>query len=202
MTHSATTGQRVGYLRVSTADQSTARQLEGVQLDREFTDKASGGSADRPALKEALRYVREGDTLVVHSMDRLARNLVDLQGIVQDLTGRGVSVEFVKEKQVFRPGADADPFAMLMFQMLGAFAQFERSMIRERQREGIALAKAVPGKYRGRAPALTPERAAELRTRDAAQGGRGRAALAQEFGISRATLYQYLSPSATEAPAG
>ena len=90
-------GQRVGYQRVSTVDQNTDRQLDGVELDKVFTDKASGKDANRPELARALEYVREGDTLVVHSMDRLARNLEDLRRIVRELTGQGVQVEFVKE---------------------------------------------------------------------------------------------------------
>jgi len=90
-------GQRVGYLRVSTVDQNTDRQLDGIALDKVFTDKASGKDTNRPELTRALEYVREGDILVVHSMDRLARNLEDLRRIVRELTGRGVRVEFVKE---------------------------------------------------------------------------------------------------------
>lgn len=188
-------GHRVGYVRVSTLDQNTARQLDGLALHKVFTDHASGGTTDRPQLAEALRYVREGDCLVVHSMDRLARNLDDLRRIVRELTGRGVSVEFVKEGQTFT-AEGANPMANLMLSMLGAFAEFERSLIRERQREGIALARQQPGKYRGRAPALTDDQARELRERDGLQGGKGRAALAREFGISRQTLYQYLGQSA------
>lgn len=188
-------GQRIGYVRVSTVDQTTARQLDGLTLDRVFADHASGSTADRPQLQEALRFVREGDTLVVHSMDRLARNLVDFRRIVDGLTARGVAVEFVKENQTYLPG-DANPVAKLMLSMLGAFAEFERALIRERQREGIAIAKTIPGKYRGRAHALTPDRAQELRARDVAQGGKGRAGLAREFGISRETLYQYLRAGA------
>jgi DNA invertase Pin-like site-specific DNA recombinase len=188
---SAQAGHRVGYVRVSTADQNTARQLDGLVLHKVFTDHASGGTTNRPELVEALTYVRQGDCLVVHSMDRLARNLDDLRRIVRDLTGRGVSVEFVKEGQTFTPEG-VNPMANLMLSMLGAFAEFERALIRERQREGIAIARKAD-KYRGRAPALTAERAAELRKRDAEQGGKGRAALAREFSVSRQTLYQYLA---------
>ncbi|MEX8518256.1 MAG: recombinase family protein [Leptothrix sp. (in: b-proteobacteria)] len=189
------TAHRVGYVRVSSLEQNTGRQLDGLALHKVFTDHASGGTTDRPALAEALQHVRAGDTLVIHSMDRLARNLDDLRRIVQELTGRGVSVEFVKEAQTFSPEG-VSPMANLMLSMLGAFAEFERSLIRERQREGIALAKQQPGKYRGRSPALSPDRVAELRTKDAAAGGKGRAALAREFGISRQTLYQYLQETA------
>jgi DNA invertase Pin-like site-specific DNA recombinase len=122
--------------------------------------------------------------------DRLARNLGDLKTLVDDLTGRGVSVEFLKEHQTFRPGHE-DPMATLMLHLLGAVAQFERDLIKERQREGIAIAKAK-GVYKGRAPKLTPEQVAEVRAKDAANGCKNRAALAREVGVSRETLYQYL----------
>jgi len=126
-------------------------------------------------------------------MDRLARNLGDLKGLIDDLTKRGVSVEFIKERQTFRPDKE-DPMATLMLHLLGAVAQFERDLIKERQREGIEIAKAK-GVYKGRAPKLTPEQAQELRAKDAANGGKGRAGLARDYGISRETLYQYLKES-------
>jgi DNA invertase Pin-like site-specific DNA recombinase len=179
-------GQRVGYQRVSTVDQNTARQLDGVEVDKTFTDKASGKDTNRPELARALDYVREGDTLVVHSMDRLARNLEDLRRVVRELTGKGVRVEFVKESLTFT-GEDS-AMGTLLLSMLGAVAEFERSMILERQREGIAIAKAA-GKYKGRQPALTPEKAEELRSRLAA--GESVSALAREFGVARQTVYNY-----------
>lgn len=129
-------GQRIGYVRVSTVDQNEFRQLEGQVLDRAFTDKASGRDTARPELTELLRFVRDGDTVVVHSMDRLARNLDDLRALVQGLTRRGVRVEFLKEQLVFT-GEDS-PMANLMLSVMGTFAQFERSLIRERQRERLA----------------------------------------------------------------
>lgn len=179
---------RIGYKRVSTVDQNTARQLEGVEVDKLFEDKASGKSADRPQLVAALDYVREGDVLVVHSMDRLARNLEDLRSIVRDLTGRGVQVQFVKEGLTFT-GEDS-AMNVLLLSLLGSVAEFERSMILERQREGIAIAKAA-GKYKGRKAALTDEQADELRTRRAA--GESVAALSREYGISRQSVYNYTS---------
>jgi hypothetical protein len=124
-------GQRIGYVRVSTLDQNEKRQLEGQVLDRVFTDKASGRDTARPELTELLRFARDGDTVVVHSMDRLARNLDDLRALVQGLTRKGVRVEFVKESLVFT-GEDS-PMANLMLSVMGAFAEFERSLIRERQ---------------------------------------------------------------------
>jgi len=182
-------GQRIGYTRVSSADQNNARQLDGIQLDRTFSDHASGKNTKRPQLEAALSFVRDGDTLVVHSMDRLARNLDDLRRIVLTLTKRGVNVEFVKESLTFT-GADS-PMSNLLLSVMGAFAQFERELIKERQREGIAIAKAKGNVYRGRVPSLTPDKAALLRSRVAA--GDPKAQLAREFGISRASLYNYMA---------
>ena len=143
-------GQRIGYVRVSSFDQNPERQLEHVQVDRLFTDKASGKDTQRPELERLLAFAREGDTVVVQSMDRLARNLDDLRLIVQKLTKRGVRIEFVKENLTFT-GEDS-PLANLMLSVMGAFAEFERALIRERQREGIALAK-QRGAYRPPWPA-------------------------------------------------
>ncbi len=180
-------GHRIGYVRVSSFDQNPERQLEAVPVDRVFTDKASGKDVQRPQLDQLRAFVREGDTVVVHSMDRLARNLDDLRRLVQDLTHRGVQVEFVKEHLVFT-GQDS-PMAQLMLSVMGAFAEFERALIRERQREGIALAK-QRGVYRGRQKSLRPEQVADLWAR--AQAGEKKAQLARLFGISRETVYQYL----------
>lgn len=180
-------GQRIGYVRVSSFDQNPERQLELVPVDRLFTDKASGKDTQRPELTRLLAFVRKGDTIVVHSMDRLARNLDDLRRLVQMFTQRGVRVEFVKEQLNFT--GEESPMANLMLSVMGAFAEFERALIRERQREGIALAK-QRGAYRGRKKALSLERMVELRGR--ANAGEEKAKLAREFGISRETLYQYL----------
>ena len=180
-------GQRVGYVRVSSFDQNTERQLENIQCDRVFTDKASGKDTHREQLDEMLKYVRNGDTVIVHSMDRLARNLDDLRQIVQSLTKRGVCIEFEKEKLSFS-GEDS-PMANLMLSVMGAFAEFERALIRERQREGIALAK-QRGAYKGRKRALSDEDIKALKSR--VDTGEKKAQVAREFGISRETLYQYL----------
>jgi len=179
-------GKRVGYVRVSSVDQNTGRQLEGLDLDKTFTDKASGKDVKRPQLQASLEYLRDGDVLVVHSLDRLCRNLDDLRRIVTDLTGRGVQVQFMKEGLLFT-GEDS-AMSKLLLSVMGAFAEFERALLKERQREGIAIAKRA-GVYRGRKPSLTPERVAELRARVA--GGEKKAVIAREFGISRETLYQY-----------
>lgn len=181
------TGQRVGYVRVSTLDQNTVRQLDGVDLDRLFVDQASGKDLNRPELEELIKFARDGDTVFVHSMDRLARNLDDLRSIVRRLTAKRVRVEFVKEQLAFT--GDDNAMANLLLNVMGAFAEFERSLIRERQREGIALAK-TRGVYRGRTRSLDAARAAELREKAAA--GVSKAALARDFGISRETVYAYL----------
>src|SRR5437763_14735782 len=155
-------GQLVGYLRVSSLDQNEVRQLEGLALNKIFTDKASGKDAKRPQLEAMQSFVREGDTVFCHSMDRLARNLDDLRRIVLGLTERGVHIVFVKENLTFT-GEDS-PMSNLLLSVMGAFAQFERELMRERQREGIAIARRE-GKYTGWIPSLTHARSAALRRR-------------------------------------
>ena len=180
-------GQDVGYVRVSTIIQNTARQLDGVKLDRVFEDRASGKNTDRPQLTACLAHLREGDVLHSHSMDRLCRNLDDLRRIVKELTSKGVMVKFHKEGLTFN--GDDSPMSNLLLNMLGAVSEFERQIILERMREGIAIAK-VAGKYKGRKPALNPDRVKELVSRAAA--GEKKTALAREFGISRETVYTYI----------
>lgn len=182
-------GQIIGYTRVSSIGQNDARQLADMELDKVFSDKASGKDVHRPALTAAIEFLREGDTLVVHSMDRLARNLDDLRRIVMSLTKRGVKVQFMKESLTFT-GEDG-AMSNLLLSVMGAFAEFERSLIKERQTEGIALAKAKGDVYRGRMPSLTADKADALRARAAA--GEPKAKLAREFGISRASAYNYLA---------
>lgn len=184
-------GQRVAYIRVSTADQNLDRQRETVgTVDREFADMASGKNRnDRPQFNEMMGYLRTGDTLVVSSIDRLARSVVDLFQIVEELQQRGVGVEFATENLRFSPGA-TDPRDELMLTLMGAFAQFERAIIRERQLEGIALAKAQ-GKYNGSPAAMTPEMVAQAR--QAIADGQPKAAVARELGVGRSTLYRYLA---------
>lgn len=177
---------RFGYQRVSTIDQNTERQLDGVAVDRMYTDKASGKDANRPELERLLDNVRDGDIIVVHSMDRLARNLEDLRRVVRELTAKGIAVEFHKENLKFT-GEDS-PMNTLLLSMLGAVAEFERSMILERQREGIAIAKAK-GKYKGRKAVLSDEQAAELKAMR--QAGESVTAIAKHFRISRQTVYNY-----------
>ena len=182
-------GQRIGYIRVSSFDQNPERQLEGVQLDRTFTDKASGKDTKRPQLKAMLEFIREGDTVIVHSMDRLARNLDDLRRMVQDLTAKGISIQFVTENLVFSSD-QSNHTSNLMLSVMGAFAEFERAIIRERQREGIELAK-KRGVYKGRKKSLSADQIVQLKQR--AISGEAKTKLSKEFGISRETLYQYLN---------
>ena len=180
-------GQRIGYVRVSSVEQNTDRQLEGLELARTFTDKASGKDTQRPELEQLLKFVREGDTVVVHSMDRLARNMEVGLCHPPVLTKRGVKIQFVKESLTFT-GEDS-PMSNLLLSVMGAFAEFERALIRERQREGVALAK-QRGAYKGRKKTLSPQDVAILKSRIA--GGETKAKVARELGLSRETLYQYL----------
>jgi DNA invertase Pin-like site-specific DNA recombinase len=182
-----TPGKTIGYIRVSSFDQNPERQLEGLALDKIFTDKASGKDTKRPQLTALLHYVREGDTILIHSMDRLARNLDDLRRLVSGLTARRITVRFIKEHLDFT-GEDS-PMANLLLSVMGAFAEFERALIRERQLEGIALAK-KRGVYKGRKKSLAPAQAQSARLRVA--HGEKKSAVARDFSISRETLYQYL----------
>lgn len=182
-------GDHVGYIRVSTVDQNTDRQLDGVERDKTFTEKISGATTQRPQLQACLDYLRAGDTLHVHSMDRLGRSMRDIEDIVTALTEKGVTVQFHKEGWTFS-GGKMDATQTLLFQVLGSVSQFERAIIRERQAEGIAKAKAA-GKYKGRKPKLSQEKMDEIRER--VDQGEEKKALASEYGISRQTLYRILA---------
>lgn len=189
-------GQLIGYIRVSSAHQNSIRQedqLAGFKPDRIFMDKASGKDVERPQLQEALRYLREGDTFLIHSMDRLARNLDDLRKVVKELTGKGVVVQFIKEGLSFT-GEDS-PMSHLLLSVMGAFAEFERSLIKERQREGIELAK-QRGAYTGRKPALTDD--AKRSIRDQLAQRIPKSHIAKTHGISRETLYQFIRSDTAE----
>ncbi|MEZ6098438.1 MAG: recombinase family protein [Pirellulaceae bacterium] len=186
----AVKGQMVGYIRVSTVDQNIDRQLEQIQADRLFVDRVSGKDLARPELRALINYVREGDMIVVASMDRLARNVDDLRRIVAEQTKRGVGVRFIKENLTFT-GEDS-PMANMLLSVLGAVAQFERDLIRERQREGIEIAK-KKGKFRGRKRALTEQQILDAQRRIAA--GETKASVARALGVSRDTLYRSLDVS-------
>ena len=162
-----------------------------MPVDRVFIDRASAKDVNRPQLQAMVDFVREGDVIVVHSMDRLARNLEDLRDIVNKQTDRGIRVEFVKEGLTF--SGDDSPMARLMLNVMGSFAQFERELLKERQREGITQAK-KRGVYRGSKPKLSGEQILALKKRVDADGNKSK--IAREFGISRDTLYQYLRQAA------
>ena len=180
-------GKCIGYIRVSSISQNTERQLVDIQLDKLFEDKVSAKDIKRTGLGSCLEYLREDDVLHVHSIDRLARNLADLQKIVQSLISRGVSVVFHKENLIFNGSEDA--MARLMLQMMGAFAEFERSLIRERQREGIANAKAKGIKL-GRKASLSKEQIKEVK--HMVSTGFSKSEIATRYGVSRQTVYNVL----------
>lgn len=182
---------RIGYVRVSSNDQNIDRQLDGENLTVTFVDKASGKNADRPQLQALLAgNWPQGSIVVVHSMDRLARSLSDLLRLVENLTSRGIAVQFVKEAKIFR-GDDTDAMDKLMLSMLGAFAEYERTLIRERQREGITKAK-QRGVYKGSKPKITdPQQIAQIAVEFRALGV-NKIRLAAKYGISRDTLYKYV----------
>ena len=184
-------GREFAYIRVSTVDQNDNRQLADCDLDsfyRVYRDKVSGKDANRPELQECLSRLDEHDTLHVHSIDRLARNLIDLKAIVESLTKKGVTVHFHKENLVF--SGEHDPMKELMLNMMASFAQFERELINERIREGVAVAKAKGIKF-GRESKLSNDQIAQIRA--LVENGRDKKSVAQEFGISRPTLYKALN---------
>ena len=183
-------GQIVGYVRVSTVDQNIERQLEQLQYcDELFIDKVSGKDIERPKLQEMLRHIRKGDIIEVTSIDRLARNNIDLQNLVKEITAKGVVIKFLKEGLTFGGEGNDKAISKMMLTMLAAIGECERELIRERQREGIALAKAK-GKYKGRSPKLNSEQVEQLKQRVAA--GESKASVAKAFGVTRMTVYSYL----------
>ncbi|MFV5501140.1 recombinase family protein [Acinetobacter radioresistens] len=184
---------QVGYIRVSSTEQNTERQLDGISLDKTFTEKASGASRERPQLNAMLEYLREGDTVHVHSIDRLARNTNDLNEIVNSLNDRGITIIFHKENLIFSHDIAQSAMNKLMFQMLAAFAEFERSMIRERQREGINKAKAK-GLYKGRKRKIDY---VEIQKAMKVEGATFRS-VAKQFDVGVATVQRALKAATTE----
>lgn len=180
-------GQRIGYIRVSSCDQNISRQLDGIELDHIFIDKFTGKVLDRPKLQEMLQYLRMGDHLFVHSMDRLARNLLDLRKTIKCLIDKKVKVQFIKENIIFT--GDDSPVSMLFLSMMGAFAEFELALIKERQIEGIRLAK-ERGIYVGRKKMLTPEQVQQVKK--LAKDGLKKTEIAKKFNMSRESVYKYL----------
>ncbi len=179
---------RIAYRRVSSLDQNLDRQLiDQGNIEKVFEEKLSGASRERPALMEMIEFSREGDTVVVHALDRLGRDIRDLLNIVEELNAKGVAVEFVSERLRFSQDDD-DPLARLQLHMLASFAQWERSTAKRRQAEGIARAKELnPEKYRGRPTSIDPEQVRALK-----KEGLGATAIATKLGIGRASVYRAL----------
>lgn len=185
------TGKKIGYIRVSTKLQNTERQLDGLDLDIIFTDHASGSTVHRPKLEELLNYVRDNDVVYVHSMDRLARNLDDLKRIIKTITDKQAQVHFIKEGLEFT--SSTSPMSSLMLSLMGAFAEFEHGLIRERQLEGIAKAKGR-GVY-DHLRKLTDEQIQEIKdiiSRETELNKINRSVLAKKYNITRQCLYNYL----------
>ena len=177
----------IGYRRVSSDGQNLLRQ--DIECDKLFEEAASGGSRNRPALDAMIDYVREGDEIRVWSIDRLARDLRDLQEIIQTVIAKGASITFLSERLTFSGNSD-DPFAKLQLQMMGAFAEFERSIIKKRQAEGIAKAK-ERGVYKGRKPTIDVAAIARLK-----EEGLGATEIAKKLGIGRASVYRVMNSKA------
>jgi DNA invertase Pin-like site-specific DNA recombinase len=177
---------KVGYIRVSAKDQNPERQLADIELDKKFTEYASAKDTARPELQSMMTFLREGDELWVHSLDRLARNLYDLQSLVKKLVEKGVKIHFVKEGLAF--SNQHDPIAYLTLSIMGSFAEFERAILRERQKEGIAIAKAR-GKYK-RKKKLKDEEIENMK--NLLRRGASKSRVARMFNISMKTVYKYL----------
>ena len=174
---------KIGYRRVSSESQNLDRQ--DFVCDKMFEEKVSGAKRDRAALAEMIEFAREGDEVVVWSIDRLARDLRDLQDIISTLNDKGVSISFLKEKLTFAGDAN-DAFAKLQLQMMGAFAEFERNIIRSRQAEGIARAK-ERGVYKGRKKTIDENRLRKMKAE-----GHSVTEIAELVGVSRMTVYRTL----------
>lgn len=177
------TARTVGYQRISTVGHITNRQLDGVELDEVFTDRASSKDTNRPRLQAMIRHVCEGDEVVVHSLDRLATSLDDLRRTVGELAAKGVHVRFLKEGLTF--GDASEPCAAMMLSAMSAVGDFERALLQERHREEVALAK---NHNADRMPQLDPDQAAAIAQR--LDDGESASALAREYGVSLTTIYE------------
>jgi len=184
-----TLGKRIGYIRVSTAEQNPDRQLEGISLDKRFVDFASGSSMKRPQLEMLIDYAREDDLIIVHSMDRLARNVKDLRHIIDIFIAKKVKIQFIKESLIFCD--DKNAMSNLMLMVMGSIAEFEHSLIKERQAEGISLAKKA-GKYRGRKRKMNNEKCVLLQ-KELLMPRYRITDIAKKLEVSRYTIYRYLN---------
>lgn len=174
-------GKTIGYIRVSTVGQNTERQLDGIELDKVFEEKISAKTMNRPKLNEMLEFIREGDTVVVHDISRLARNIQDLHKLVEQITEKNVTLRFVKEGLSFT-GDKSDAMSQLMLSMLGAVYQFERSILLERQREGIEIAKKA-GKFTGRPASIDNQKIL-----DTLKAGNSISKTAEICGVSKSSV--------------
>jgi len=182
---------QIAYIRVSSVDQNTDRQLADLKnIEKTFSDKCSGGTTNRPGLTALLEFIREGDVVHVHSIDRLARNLQDLLELVQRLRTKGVTLQFHKESMTFKPGT-SDPMQDLMLNVMGAVAQFEKSLINERQREGIAKAKAQGVYSKARSKKVEPEAIQALLAQ-----GKSHSEIAKSLGCSTKTVQRVKNQTA------
>ena len=177
--------QRLAYIRVSSIDQNLSRQLHGLDFDKIFEDKCSGKDSNRKGLKELIDYAREGDEIYVHDISRMARNTADLLNLIKSFNTNGITLKFMKENLVF--SGEANPMNELMLTLLGAIYQFERSMILERQREGIELAK-QKGKFKGK----QPNKELHTQIQELFKSGMSKRAIAIELRCSRPTVYRAL----------
>jgi len=181
-------GKIVGYTRISTPEQNAESQLSGLQIDKWFKEEASAKDTNRPVLQELLNYLRDDDIVYVQRMDRLARNIDDLRSLVKIINGKGASIKFIAEGMIF-DGQDS-PVSNLMLTVIGAFGEFERRIARERQLEGIEVAKSK-GKYKGRKPSLSKDEFEKVKHM-IYNLGMSKAKVAREFSVSSMTIYQYL----------
>lgn len=196
---------KIGYARISRDDGSQKHDLQiddilnaGVATDNIYTDKISGSKKDRPGLAACLKALRTGDTLVVWSLDRLGRNLRHLVNLVNDLSEKGISINILTGQMAEVDTSTAQ--GRLIFQIFSALAEFELELTRERIRAGIKAARAR-GRMGGRKPKMTK---AKIRLAMASMGKKNTVVmdLAKEIGVTRATLYQYVSPDGSLRPAG
>ena len=188
-------GKIIGYIRVSSFEQNPERQLDSLKLDKTFIDKASGKDVKRPQLEAMLNYVRDGDTVIVHSMDRMARNLDDLRRLVNELTHRHVAIQFIKENLKFT-GEDS-PMANLLLSVMGAFAEFERAMLRERTKAGLISAR-KQGRIGGRKPKFESHQLDEI-VRMVTTGEKTAAEVARLFEVHPATISRILARKSVSA---
>jgi DNA invertase Pin-like site-specific DNA recombinase len=182
--------KRIGYIRVSSKDQNTERQLDGVELDKVFEEKISGKDRARPQLEAMIDYAREGDIIFIHAIDRLARDATDLLNIVRELTAKDIEIRFTTERLTFVREDRDSGLSKFMLTLLAAVAEIERTRSRVRQMQGIVIAKGK-GIYKGRQRALDIDDIARLKVQ-IKDGSIPKAALAREYGISRRALYNYM----------